>query len=97
MTSYVTAHFRVEDAEGYAAYCAGALPTIAWFGGRTVAADDSAVDLWHGRTATRAVMISFPTRADAERWLDSQEYGEVKDARIKASETFSLLLFDGLP
>ncbi len=97
MTSYVLAHFKVEDADGYAAYVKGALPTIAAFGGRTVVADDSTVDLWYDRPGSRAIMIRFPTRKDARRWLDSEEYGEVKEDRARATDTFSLLLFDELP
>ncbi len=96
MTSYVLAHFRVEDAAGYAAYVKAALPTIAAFGGRTLVADDAVVDLWHDRPVTRAIMIRFPTREDAQRWLGSKEYGEVRDWRIDATETFSLLVFDEL-
>lgn len=96
MTSYVFAHFRVEDAAGYAAYVKAAVPTIAAFGGRTVVADDSVVDLWHDRPPTRAIMIRFSTREDALRWINSEQYGEVKDWRTDATETFSLLVFDEL-
>lgn len=96
MSAYVIAHFRVNDSEGYAAYSAKAIPTIAAHGGTTLAADDTVVDLCNGRPNTRMILISFPTRSAAQAWIESPEYKAVADERVQATETFSSLLVEGL-
>lgn len=97
MPTYVFAHFKVNDWKGYAAYAEQAIPTIGAHGGTTLAADDTVVDLLNDRTHTRVILISFPTRAAAEGWLESPEYKAVADERVRATETFSSLLVEGLP
>ena len=49
-------------------------------------------DLW---TPTRLVIVRFPSRKDAEDFLDSDEYAPIKAIRHEHAET-TLTIVDGL-
>lgn len=96
MATFVVAHFKISDPQGYAAYSERAIPLIAAHGGTALVADDTVIDLWHHRPKTRVIVVSFPSRQAARAWIESPEYRAVSEERVRSTETYILLLADGL-
>ena len=95
MAAYLIAHFRIEDADGYAAYGQGVLPLIQKYEGRLLVADDAATVLEGNHPEGRVVVVEFPSLAIAREWRSSDEYEKLNRIRQSSTETFSLVLVDG--
>lgn len=94
MTSLVVAHFKVIDREGYERYVGEAIPLIASYRGKTIVADDAALDVARETADTRAIVIAFPSRQEAVGWLSSPEYQEIGKIRELATTTYSVVVAD---
>ena len=96
MTVYLVVDTKINDLEAYEEYKLHARPIIESYGGEYLArGGDTTVpesDLW---TPTRLVIVRFPSRKDAEDFLDSDEYAPIKAIRHEHAET-TLTIVDGL-
>jgi uncharacterized protein (DUF1330 family) len=86
----ITDPARLED------YKQRTAPVVRRYGGRYVVLGGPAERLEGTWQPAFPVMIEFPTRADARRWYDSDEYRELKALRQSAGR-FGGVLIDGLP
>jgi uncharacterized protein (DUF1330 family) len=79
----------------YKEYMQLAKPIAEKYGGiyraRGGALDIGECELW---TPTRIVIIDFPKKDDAQKFLDSDEYASVKPIRLK-SATCTLFIVEG--
>ena len=96
MAVYVVVDTKINDLKAYEEYKLHARPIVESFGGEYLArGGDTTVpesDLW---TPTRLVIVRFPSRKDAEDFLDSDEYAPIKAIRHEHAET-TLTIVDGL-
>ncbi|HVL47095.1 MAG TPA: DUF1330 domain-containing protein [Candidatus Thermoplasmatota archaeon] len=93
MPAYVVALIEaVTDPEAYRAYVARVEPTLAPFGGRFLARVPGPALLEGGPAPARAVILEFPSDAQARAWHASPGYKPVMDLRQRASKGTLLLL-----
>ena len=98
MTAYLIADTDVRDQAGYEQYKALARPIAEKFGGEyLVRGGDLRVDdddLW---APTRLVVISFPDRASAHAFLESDEYAPVKEMRRQYAKSTVVMVDGAIP
>ena len=97
MTAYVVGQLHIHDPAAYRAYLEGFMATFTPFGGTVLATSFQETTVLEGDWATpRSVLLSFPTREQAQAWFDSPAYQTL--ARIRrATATTNLVLVDGTP
>ena len=95
MPVYALAQITIHDRERYDHYASRFAGVFAKFNGRALAADEAPVVLEGEWPHQKVVLLSFPTRADLERWANSPEYQEIAKDRIAAT-TGTVLLVHGL-
>ena len=92
-SAYLIVDTKILDAARYEEYKNLAKPIIERFGGEYLARGgelySNQCDLW---TPTRIVVIKFESMQKAQRFLTSDEYRPVKDIRIKAAQSTTLLV-----
>ncbi len=94
MAAYVIADIEVTDPAGYEEYRGGVSATIARHGGRYLVrggAHEILEGRWHPR---RLVVLEFPSRADARRWYDGEEYRAFRAIRQRCA-VGNVLLVEG--
>jgi uncharacterized protein (DUF1330 family) len=94
MRAYVIVQVEVLDQRPYDAYRKDVLPTIEAFGGRFLVRGGTMTKLEGDWPYSRAVVIEFPSRADAEGWYRSPAYQKLLPLRLKASRG-NLIIVDG--
>ena len=94
MAVYVIAQMKVNDVEMYREYGSKVLPTIAAFGGKILAANDSAEVREGTQPYPRTVLGEFPDMESARAWYDSDEYQAIVSLR-KESTTGTLFMVEG--
>ncbi|MEU4481232.1 DUF1330 domain-containing protein [Micromonospora sp. NPDC023966] len=92
MTVYALAQITVHDQQRYDRYVAAFLPVLGRHGGRLLAADASPLVVEGSWPHEKAVLMSFDSREDFERWSTSPEYREISRDREAATEGVVLLL-----
>ena len=92
MTVYVLAQISIHDRPRYDRYAAGFMPVLIQYGGRLLAADEGVERLEGVWQADKVVLIAFPDRAAADRWMTSPEYREISRDREAATEGPVLLV-----
>lgn len=84
---------KLHDAEAYEEYKALVRPLVEKMGGTYRARGDRIevieADLW---SPTRVVVIEFPTWDAAKAFLDSDEYGPIKQIRHANADTTAVLV-----
>ncbi|MGC4892675.1 DUF1330 domain-containing protein [Micromonospora sp. DT31] len=95
MTVYALAQLTIHDPERYGRYVAAFLPVLARHGGRLLAADTAARVVEGEWPYDKAILLSFDSREDFERWSTSSEYREISRDREAATEGVVVLL-DGI-
>jgi uncharacterized protein (DUF1330 family) len=83
---YIIAQINIHDRERYDRYEEGFDEIFAKYKGMVVTVDEDPVVLEGEWPYGRTVMIRFPSEEEARRWFDSEEYGELKQHRLAASE-----------
>ena len=84
---YVVAEVDVHDPEGFGAYRAAVPEVIAQFGDRYVARGGAITGV-EGETPTgRIVIVVFPSKAQAEAYVNSAEYAPVAALRHRTSSS----------
>jgi uncharacterized protein (DUF1330 family) len=84
MTAYVIAEVDIRDAELYRDYAKLTPGSITRHGGRFLVRG-GATEALEGAPPKRVVVLEFASRAAAERWYHSPDYGEARAIRQKAA------------
>ena len=96
MTAYLIVDTNIEDFEAYEDYKLHAKPIVESYGGEYLTRGGNTTvlenELW---SPTRIVIVRFPSRKDAEAFLDSNEYAPIKTIRHKNAKT-TLCIVDGI-
>jgi uncharacterized protein (DUF1330 family) len=92
MSAYVIFNNRVTDPDGMADYIPKAMETLAPYDPEFLVLEDQAQVLEGTPDYPRTVVIKFKSRADAEAWYNSPEYGEVRHLRLAATEGVGFLV-----
>lgn len=94
MPAYVIARVEVTDPAAYADYRARVSSTVERHGGRFLVRG-GAFDVLEGEWPDeRVVVLEFPSREDASRWYESDEYRPLAALRQRASRG-NLILIEG--
>jgi uncharacterized protein (DUF1330 family) len=94
MSAYVFAFIDVQDPERYKEYAARVPPTIAAFGGTYVVRNGAKHPLEGNMPDRRAVLLKFPSVAQAKAWYESDAYKECRAIRTSAS-TGDIFIVEG--
>jgi uncharacterized protein (DUF1330 family) len=86
------ARIKIHDRQEYEWYLKGYDRVFKNYNGEVVAVDDNPTVLEGSWPYTRAVIIRFPSQAEAMRWYQSAEYQELVKHRHKASEADIILV-----
>lgn len=96
MAAYLVVDSELTDPELYEGYKVRAKPLVEKYGGEYLARGGKVSlkesDLW---APTRMVLVRFPTREDAERFYQSDEYQEVLTIS-KQSARRTVFILDGM-
>jgi uncharacterized protein (DUF1330 family) len=92
MTVYVVAQLSIHDRARYDRYAAGFLPVLSHYGGRLLASDESPETLDGAWERDKVVLLSFPDRCEALRWMNSEEYRSIAQDRQAATDGCALLV-----
>ncbi|MCZ7429230.1 DUF1330 domain-containing protein [Micromonospora sp. WMMA1949] len=95
MTVYALAQITIHDRARYDRYAAAFPPVLARYGGKLLAADTAPRVVEGDWPHQKAVLLSFDSREDFERWSTSAEYREISRDREAATDGVVLLL-DGI-
>lgn len=96
MSAYLLANIEIHDAEHFADYGRQVPPFVAKHGGRYLVRGGAATQHEGEPQAGRVVVIVFPSRADAEAFLNDPDYAPVAAIR-HASSTSHVTIVDGVP
>lgn len=94
MPVYIVANIAIENHEEYAAYQAGFLEIFARYQGELLAVSDAPRVIEGEWPFTRAVILRFPSEAEATRWYESPEYQALAQHRWRASKG-TVVAFEG--
>ena len=96
MGVYMVVDTKIKNPEAYEEYKIKAKPIVEAYGGEYLARGGYTTvqerELW---TPTRLVIVRFPSRKDAETFLDSEEYAPIKALRNKYADC-TLTIIDGV-
>jgi uncharacterized protein (DUF1330 family) len=92
MAAYVIANVDIKDAALFEQYRKQVPDTLARHGGRYLVRGGQHEKLEGAWTPSRLVVLEFPTREQARRWYESEEYREPKALRMKCALTDVVLV-----
>jgi len=95
MPAYVIAEVDVTDPAGFEEYRKQVPGTIAKYGGRYVVRGGPMDFLEGDWKPARLVVLEFPSREQARRWYDCEEYRGPKALRQRTAKT-KVLIVDGV-
>ncbi|MEO6025763.1 MAG: DUF1330 domain-containing protein [Candidatus Binatia bacterium] len=95
MPVYAIAQISIHDRKRYDRYASRFAAVLAKFNGRALAADESPLVVEGAWPHDKVILLSFPNRAEFERWATSPEYQEIAQDRLAAT-TGTVLLVAGL-
>ncbi|MGD9538761.1 MAG: DUF1330 domain-containing protein [Alphaproteobacteria bacterium] len=95
MPAYLIAENEVHDPQMMKAYLEKVGPTVAAYGGKTLAAGGEIAHMEGSWRPKRVAVLEFPSMAAAKAWYNSPEYQEILPLRLNASNG-SLIFLDGL-
>ena len=88
-------NYTVNDADGYGAYRAAAMPTIASSGAEVLVADQQS-ETAEGAPGHTTVILRFESKDAARAWYDSLDYQSARELRL-ASTSGMAVLCEGPP
>ncbi len=91
MTVYVSGHITIHDREEYAKYEAGFMEVFQQFKGSVLAVDENPTTLEGAWSATRFVLLSFPSKDDVMAWYNSDGYQTIVKHRFAASNMDAII------
>lgn len=92
MTVYVIAQITIHDRKGYDLYEEGFMDVFEKFDGTMLSVDEEPMVLEGEFTATRSVLIAFPSKEQAMAWMTSPDYQAIAKHRLAASVANSILV-----
>lgn len=92
MSIYVIADITIKDQKAYAEYQKLVPPLVEKYGGRYLVRGGNIVAGEGDWNPTRIVMLEFPTVADAQALMTSDEYAPVAAIRHKAADSRSFIV-----
>ena len=93
--AYVIGNITITNADGYAQYSARVPAVVAAFGGHYRVRGGIATNLDGQGSASRHVVIEFPSREQAQAWYDSVDYQLILPLRLNNSAG-NVALVDGM-
>lgn len=85
MSVYLIAQLTINDREEYSQYEQGFMDVFAKFEGELLSVDEAPTVIEGEWTATRSVLIRFPTAHAAAAWYNSEDYQSIARHRWAAS------------
>ncbi|MEM9668429.1 MAG: DUF1330 domain-containing protein [Pseudomonadota bacterium] len=97
MAVYIIAQITIEDRKTYNKYDDGFFAVWQKYEGEVLSVDEVPTVLEGDWTATRSVLLKFPSREAAMAWATSPEYQEIAKHRLAGGVTHSIMVegFDG--
>ncbi len=92
MTVYIISQITIHDRAKYDAYEAGFMEIFEQYEGTMLSVDENAKRLEGDWTATRSVLMSFPSAEAFKAWAGSKEYREISKLRHAAAITNSYMV-----
>lgn len=92
MTVYMIAQLTIHDRERYNQYQDGFAEVFAQFDGKMLSIDEEPMVLEGEFTATRSVLIEFPSKEHAMAWASSPQYQAIAKHRLAASTANSIMV-----
>jgi uncharacterized protein (DUF1330 family) len=92
MTAYVLAQMSIHDRPRYDSYASRFLPTLRAYDGRLLVADERPELIEGTFPMEKVVLIEFPDRDTAMRWMQSDAYQEISKDRVAATTGVTLFL-----
>ena len=87
MTVYLIAQLTINDRERYRRYAEGFVEIFAKYGGKLLSVDEEPEVLEGDWPYARTVLLSLPSKEQAEAWYNSAEYQALAQHRLAASST----------
>lgn len=85
MTVYLIAQLTINDREYYRRYAEGFMEIFTRYGGKLLSVDEEPEVLEGDWPYTRTVLMSFPSKEQADAWYHSTEYQALAQHRLAAS------------
>lgn len=95
MTVYIISQITIHDRAIYDEYEAGFMEIFDQYEGTMLSVDENARRLEGEWTATRSVLMSFPSAETFRAWAGSKEYQELAKLRHAASVSNSIMVSAG--
>ncbi len=92
MTVYMIAQMTIHDPETYSKYEDGFMEVFETFDGKILSIDDAPLDISGSWTASRSVLIEFPSKQNWQAWITSDPYKGISKHRISASTANAILV-----
>lgn len=92
MSLYFMANIKMKNKQAYQKYLDRAGEVFEKFRGTYLAVDNGPEVLEGEWNYSRAVLICFETRKDFDAWYQSDEYQEILQSRLLASECDTILI-----
>ena len=92
MTVYLIGQISIHNREQYNKYDAAFMDVFNQFDGTILSVDEKPMKLEGEWSATRTVLLSFPSAEKAQAWFSSAEYQAIVGDRLAASNTNSVMI-----
>lgn len=92
MTVYLISRLTIHDRTEYSKYEDQFMEVFERFDGKLLSVDEEPVNLAGEWTATRSVLIEFPSKRSALTWLTSDAYQAISKHREAGSTAESILV-----
>jgi len=93
---YVAEVYEVTDPVGFKAYATTVAATVGKYEGTYMTRGGKTTSL-EGEPASRIVIISFKSMADAQRWYNSSEYSAIRPIRVRSTRSRAYLVEGSAP
>ena len=95
MAVYIINNMTIHDRASYKAYLRAFMPVFNQFAGTVLAAQDVPEPREGRWPFDRTILLSFPSREEAERWSGSIEYQAIATLR-RAGVTSNIVMLEGI-
>lgn len=95
MSVYMIAEMTIHDRAEYGKYEDKFMAVFEQFKGKMLSVDDNPKCIEGEWTASRSVLIEFPTKQDLYAWLTSDAYQEISKHRVAASTAKAIMVQGG--
>ena len=95
MAVYIINNMTIHDRASYKAYLRAFMPVFSEFSGTVLAAQNHPEATEGQWPFDRTILLSFPSREEAERWSLSAQYQAIASLR-RAGVTSNIVLLEGI-